>query len=83
MKAITSTITSKGQVTIPSAVRKHMGVGTRDKITFVLEDDGRVSLIRPRFPTVASLRGIAGSLPHPLDWETMNQIARDDYVLEE
>ena len=83
MKTITSTITSKGQITIPSAVRRHLGVGTRDKITWVLEDDGRVSLARPRYPTVASIRGIAGSLPQPLDWDAIEQIAHDDYVLEE
>jgi antitoxin PrlF len=80
---ITSTITSKGQVTIPAVVRKHLGVGTRDKITFVMEDDGRVSLHRPRYSTVASLRGIAGTLKHPLDWDAMEKIAHDDYVVEE
>jgi AbrB family looped-hinge helix DNA binding protein len=83
MKFITSTITSKGQITIPSVVRKHLGVGTRDKVTFVMEDDGRVSLMRLRFPNVDSLRGIAGTLPRPMDREEIEQIAHDDYVLEE
>jgi antitoxin PrlF len=83
VKQITSTITSKGQVTIPEVVRKHLGVGTRDKIIFVMEDDGRVSLLRPRYPTVASLRGIAGTLKRPMDWDAIEQIAHDDYVVEE
>jgi AbrB family looped-hinge helix DNA binding protein len=83
LRAITSTITSKGQITIPAVVRKHLGVGTRDKIIFVLEDDGRVSVTRPRFPTVASVRGVAGTLPQPMDWDAIEQIAHDDYVLEE
>ena len=67
MKSATSTITRKSQITIPSVVRKHLGVGTRDQVTFVLEEDGRVSLVRPRHPNVASLRGIAGTLPRPMD----------------
>jgi AbrB family looped-hinge helix DNA binding protein len=83
MKTVTSTITSKGQITIPSLVRKHLGVGTRDKVTFVIEDDGRVSLVRPRYPNVASLRGIAGTSPRPMVWREMEQMAHDDYVLEE
>lgn len=39
-----STVTSKGQVTIPVAVRRAIGVRTGDKILFVLRDDGTVSL---------------------------------------
>jgi AbrB family looped-hinge helix DNA binding protein len=83
MKSVTSTITGKGQITIPSAVREHLGVGTHDKITFVLEVDGSVSLTRQRFPNVASLRGIAGILQEPMGWDEVEQIAHDDYVLEE
>ena len=83
MKSVTSTIASNGQITIPSVVREHLGVGTHDTITFVLEDNGRVSLSRQQFPNVASLRGIAGTLPKPLEWDEIEQIAHDDYVIEE
>ncbi|MGH2532546.1 MAG: AbrB/MazE/SpoVT family DNA-binding domain-containing protein [Thermomicrobiales bacterium] len=62
MREIVSTITSKGQVTIPVEVRRHLGVGTTDKVTFVLEDDGRVELRPARF-TVAALRGVVPPLP--------------------
>lgn len=37
-------ITSKGQVTIPASVRREMGLGEGDRILFVLEDDGRITL---------------------------------------
>lgn len=66
MQEIVSTITVKGQATIPAAVRRYPGVGIQDKINFVLEDDGSVKLSVPPFPTIESLRGIAGSLPRPL-----------------
>jgi AbrB family looped-hinge helix DNA binding protein len=78
MKEITATLTSKGQVTLPAAVRNHLGVSTRDKITFVLEDDGKVQLRVPRYPDIASLRGAAGSLDSPVPWPQMREIAQED-----
>ncbi len=80
MKEILSTITSKGQVTIPKEVRQHLGLATNDRIAFVIEDDGTVRLSVPRFPTIASLAGIAGSLKHPLSYQEMRRIAREDYL---
>ena len=38
MKNSTSTVTVKGQVTIPIEVRKALGLKPRDRVTFVLED---------------------------------------------
>ena len=40
MKEIVSTITSKGQVTIPAEVRGHLALKTGDRIAFVLDPDG-------------------------------------------
>lgn len=37
-------VTSKGQVTVPASVRGAIGVQEGDKILFVQEDDGRISL---------------------------------------
>ena len=57
-----SNVTSKGQITIPAAVRKHLGVGTPDKITFVVEDDGHVASQPAKF-TVRALKGIVPAIP--------------------
>jgi len=78
MKEIVSTITSKGQVTIPAEVRRHLGLKTKDKISFVIEPEGDVRLQVPHYPNVAALRGAAGSLRKPLSWEEMRRIARED-----
>jgi AbrB family looped-hinge helix DNA binding protein len=51
MREIISTITSKGQVTIPAEVRKHLGLKTGDKVGFVIGDKGG------RFPQSSSLPG--------------------------
>ena len=78
MKEIVSTISSKGQVTIPVEVRRRLGVGTHDKIAFVLADDGEVRLAVPLYPTIASLRGAAGSLARPVPWSELRDAAREE-----
>ena len=78
MKEIISTLTSKGQVTIPAEVREYLGLETNDKVAFVIDDDGVVRLRVLRYPTIASLRGAAGSLKKPLSWQEMQQIAYED-----
>ena len=80
MKEIPATLTTKGQVTIPAEVRRHLGLKTKDKITFVIEDEGTVRLVVPRYPDIASLRGAAGSLEKPLSWPEMRQIGREDHL---
>jgi AbrB family looped-hinge helix DNA binding protein len=69
MNEIISTITSKGQITLPSEVRRHLGVTTSDKIAFVIEDEG--VRIKPVTRTVASLYGSVSPLPgcESLDFE--------------
>lgn len=83
MREITATITSKGQVTIPSAVRQKLGLKTGDKLSFVLDDSGEIKLKAPRYPDIASVVGVAGSLKQPLSWEEMRRIAEEDRIEEE
>ena len=78
MKELVSTVTSKGQVTIPMEVREYLGIKTNDKIAFVIDQEGSVRLRVPRYPTIASLRGAAGRLPQPLSWQQMQRIAYED-----
>ena len=78
MKEIISTVTSKGQVTIPAEVRKYLGIRTNDKIGFVIDDEGVVRLRVLRYPTIASLKGAAGRLDKPLSWQEIQKIAHED-----
>jgi antitoxin PrlF len=52
-----STITTKGQTTVPREVRRHLGLGPRQKIIYELGSDG-VRL----HAAGASLAGLAGVL---------------------
>jgi antitoxin PrlF len=81
-KEITSTITSKGQVTIPAEVRRQLELKPGDKIVFVVEEAGQVRLVAPKYPDIQSLRGAAGSLAKPLSWKKMRAIAREDQAAE-
>ena len=78
MKEIVSTITSKGQVTIPAEVRRHLGLRQGDKLAFVIGDSGTVELQVPKYPTVASLRGRVATLGRELSDEEMMEIAYED-----
>jgi antitoxin PrlF len=53
----TATLTTKGQVTIPKAVRKHLGVDTGDRLSFVVQDDGTV-IVKPITRDVRELGGL-------------------------
>jgi AbrB family looped-hinge helix DNA binding protein len=55
-----STLTTKGQVTIPKAVRDALGVHAGDRVSFVVREDGVVELR----PETVDLRGMYGMLEH-------------------
>lgn len=78
MKEILMTVTSKGQVTIPAEVRRHLKVRKGQKIALVIEKDGEVKLKVPRYPNLASLEGVAGKLGRRLSWKEIRDIAYED-----
>ena len=52
-----STITSKGQTTIPGAIRRHLKLKPGDRVEFVVEPNGKVVLV-PVTIDVTELKGI-------------------------
>lgn len=52
-----STVTSKGQTTIPKEVRKHLGISAGDRLDFFVSSDG-VVYIRPATVHLRDLKGI-------------------------
>lgn len=57
---MTSTITSKGQTTIPKDVREHMGVSAGGKIKFIKHPDGTVYIL-----PVLPMSALTALLPPP------------------
>ncbi len=52
-----STITSKGQITIPADIRKAMGLEPQDRVVFTPLLDGTV-VMRAKTRSVAQLKGL-------------------------
>lgn len=57
----TLTISSQGQIVIPSQVRKHLGIKPGSKITLRLSQQGKlpVATIEPPVSWISRVRGIA------------------------
>ena len=57
----TAVLSSKGQITIPLAVRRKLGVTTGDRVEFVELAEGQFALV----PAVADVRTLRGIVPKP------------------
>jgi antitoxin PrlF len=68
---VESAITSKGQATIPKAIRDHLQLKPGDRIKFFVHPDGSVILL-PKLPA-SSLRGIVKPRRRPVTVEEMGE----------
>ncbi len=66
-----ATLTSKGQVTIPKAVRDALHLRSGDRLDFILEADGTVRVL-PITGSVKRLKGMLHKPPRPLTVEDMD-----------
>ena len=75
-----ATVTSKGQITIPKAVRERLNLEPGDTIYFDAQDDGSVLIVARNEP-VEQLFGLlkgARRRKRPLTVEEMNPASLDD-----
>jgi antitoxin PrlF len=68
-----SAITSKGQATIPKAIREYLRLKPGDRVKFFVHRDGTVVLL-PKLPASA-LRGIVKARRRPVTIEEMAEAA--------
>lgn len=71
----TSTLTSKGQTTIPKDVRKRLNLHPGDRLEFVIDEDGRV-LVLPASIDASELVGMLRPPARPVSVEDMNRAIR-------
>ena len=67
----TATLSSKGQITIPAAVREALQVGTGDRVEFVEVAPGRYEFIAAT-RTVTELKGMFGKARKRVSIDEMN-----------
>lgn len=56
-----ATLTSKGQVTVPSEIRKRLKLQPGDRLDFVLREDGNIEVV----PLRGSITELKGMVPRP------------------
>ncbi len=66
-----ATLTSKGQMTLPSAVRVRLGLEAGDHLLVTVQDDDTIILKRPPSASLTALRGL---LPRPKRAMTVEQM---------
>lgn len=78
MKEIITTLTQRGQVTVPAEVRRLLGLKPRDKVTFAIDGDD-VRLV----PTAFTLESAYGSVTprrRPEDFKAISRMTREEKV---
>jgi len=71
----TATVTSKGQITIPAAVRHLLGLSAGDKVDFVEGGKGQFVLVAATL-SVSSLKGIIHKPKTAVSIDKMNDAVR-------
>ncbi len=67
----TATLTSKGQITIPVAVREALQVAAGDRLEFIQTDSGKFEIVAATRP-VTALKGMFGKAKAVVSIEEMN-----------
>ena len=71
----TSTVTSKGQTTIPKEIRDRLNLHPGDRVEFVVDEDGRV-VVLPATVDAAELAGLLKPPGRAVSVEEMNLVIR-------
>ncbi|MFY9973198.1 MAG: AbrB/MazE/SpoVT family DNA-binding domain-containing protein [Chromatiaceae bacterium] len=67
-----ATISSKGQITLPKALRDHLHLGAGDRVEFILEANNVVRMV-PRTTSVTRLEGMLPKPKRPVSLEEMDE----------
>ena len=72
----TTTLTSKGQLTLPKAVRDKLQLKTGDRMRVEVTEDGRV-VLEPATVDVLELKGMLPKLAKALGLADMRRVSRE------
>ena len=72
-QSLPTSVTSKGQVTIPAEIREHLGIKPKDKVRFIADEDGTVRLAPVKTSSISELFGSVKPLKKPEDFRTLRR----------
>jgi len=76
----TSTISTRGQTTIPIDIQRLLNVKSGDKIQYFLEPDGRVTIL-PKTLSIKDMKGILPKTGKSVSIEDMNEAIMEEAAL--
>jgi antitoxin PrlF len=68
----TTSMTSKGQVTIPATVRRALGLKPRDKVVFEVDPEAGIAVLR-RVGSIVDVYGAVPARSHPEDFGKLRE----------
>jgi AbrB family looped-hinge helix DNA binding protein len=80
MREYTSSLSPKGQITLPLEVRQRWGIRAKDRV--VIRVDEETVTIAPARSPVDATYGVLPPLPTPLTVEEMTEIAAEEHAQE-
>ena len=72
MKQILTRVTKGGQITLPSEIRKILGVGPQDRVAFELDGE-EIRIVRPK----STLQSVKGSVKPATRTEDFDEMIRN------
>jgi AbrB family looped-hinge helix DNA binding protein len=78
MKEYISSVSPKGQITLPIEIRRQLGIKPKDKVAISLDEDG--VQVTPLGGSVAESFGAIPALREPRTLEEMTQIAHEEHA---
>jgi len=75
---LVSSITSKGQVTVPVSIRKLLGLKPKSKVAFLQKQDG-IYFTKP-FYTLSTIKGIVPKLKKKYTEKEIRDIAIESHI---
>jgi AbrB family looped-hinge helix DNA binding protein len=72
-----SSISPKGQITLPQDTRKKLGLNPKDRVTIRMYEDGEVAVLPKKTSFLDSYRSIPALNP-ARTWEEIREIAQEE-----
>jgi antitoxin PrlF len=73
----TATITSKGQITLPKEIRRHLKIDKGDRVEFFIDVEGRVTVV-PATSDIRELKSMLPKPPKPVSAKEMRKAIREE-----